>query len=309
MAYRLDPDLPGDDAVRATAHERLLHAAAALRGDNADGPAVAVHETRKDLKKTRSLLRLVRPALKGKSYRQVNDDLRDIARSLSDTRDADVLAETVGALAARFAGQVPKATFTSLKRSFGARARAARRRGLGGDVTAAAERLDQAAAAVAEWPLGTVDAETLRDGAARAYERGVRERERALDDPSAERLHAWRKRVKDLWYQTQLLEAAWPEVLGAHAEEAHRLSTLLGEEHDLDLLAEQLAQRQGAATDAPVDEDPVAELIGQRREELRAEAFALGARVYAERPKAYRRRLGALLQAAQDARPVAVAEA
>jgi hypothetical protein len=41
----------------------------------------------------------------------------------------------------------------------------------------------------------------------------------------------------------------------------------------------------------PVDVDALIELIDHRREQLQAEAMQVGARLYAERPKAFRRRM------------------
>ena len=65
--------------------------------------------------------------------------------------------------------------------------------------------------------------------------------------PEPELLHAWRKRAKDLWYHQRLLAPAWPDVLGAQAEEAHALTELLGDDHDLAVLAARLERRRRAA--------------------------------------------------------------
>ena len=90
-----------------------------------------MHGARKDLKKTRALLRLVRPALPGKVYRRENRELRDIARALSSTRDADVLVAVVDGLHKRYdddlnlrailhrAGFVPAGRFGYSASSFG----------------------------------------------------------------------------------------------------------------------------------------------------------------------------------------------
>ena len=44
--------------------------------------------------------------------------------------------------------------------------------------------------------------------------------------------------MKDLWYQQQLLEESWPGVMKAQAKQAKKLSKLLGDDHDLTVLAE-----------------------------------------------------------------------
>ena len=84
--------------------DRARLAAAARRGRRS---GEAVHEARKDLKKLRSALKLVRPVLGEKAYRRENERFRDVARELSDVRDAQVRAETVEGLAQRFPDDAP----------------------------------------------------------------------------------------------------------------------------------------------------------------------------------------------------------
>jgi hypothetical protein len=62
----------------------------------------AVHEARKDLKKLRAVLRLVRDDLGDAVYRSENVRFRDAGRMLSGARDAHVRVETLAALRERF---------------------------------------------------------------------------------------------------------------------------------------------------------------------------------------------------------------
>ena len=156
------------------------------------------------------------------------------------------------------------------------------------------EALRAAELRVESWPLEGAGWDDVLAGAARAYARGREAFKVARADPTPESLHAWRKRAKDLWYHQRLLAPAWPAVLGAQAEEAHVLSELLGDDHDLAVLMERLATDDDApplppAVDAQRPE--LRELVAHRSDELRAEATRLGRRVYAERPKAFSRRL------------------
>src|SRR2546421_217488 len=79
-----------------------------------------------------------------------------------------------------------------------------------------------------------------------------------------------------------------PEQLGGEAGEAHRLSELLGDDHDLSFPS-------GAVVDVsagiPAGVEGVRGLIQYRRNELQTDAFFLGERLYAESPKAFARRL------------------
>jgi CHAD domain-containing protein len=273
MAYALSLDAVGD-SLRRAAREQLDAAAEGL--NQPDDPVEAVHDARKRLKKTRALLRLARPAMPARTFRKRNRELRDQGRALSGARDADVLLETVDGLADRYSGRLPKARFTA------ARTRLARDRPEGvpeHDVPTLAARSDG-------WPVDAVDAATLTRALATTYERGRKAFAEADAGPTMENLHAWRKRVKDLWYQQKLLKRVWPDVMDALAGEAKALSKLLGEDHDLAVLAAELP-----------DDDALAPLIEHRRAELLEQARSLGRRVYAESPKAFRKRVRSYVRA------------
>jgi hypothetical protein len=117
---------------------------------------------------------------------------------------------------------------------------------------------------------------------------------RLLEEPSGELLHEWRKRAKDLWYHLRILRGAWPALLGETADEAHRLTELLGDHHDLTVLAEDAARRPGLLGKA---EPRVQSLIARRQGELLEDAVVLGSRLYAEKPDAFGARLRAYWEA------------
>ena len=106
-------------------------------------------------------------------------------------------------------------------------------------------------------------------------------------------MHEWRKRVKDLWYHLRLLHDVWPAALAGPEQEAHALSDLLGDHHDLTVLIEEL--RDGE------EERLVGELAERRQGELLAEAIPLGRRLYAEKPGRFGGRLEAYWGAWQSA--------
>jgi hypothetical protein len=102
-------------------------------------------------------------------------------------------------------------------------------------------------------------------------------------------VHETRKALKkERSLLLRLLEPISPGTMHGHAQEAHRLSDLLGDDHDLAVLRASLVA-SGAAL--PVDLDSVIMLIDHRREQLQAEATLVGTRLYAEKPKAFRRRI------------------
>jgi CHAD domain-containing protein len=295
---------PVPATLRATALELVDDAIATAGVGIAEDPVAGIHEVRKDIKKARSLLRLVRSGIGGKAYRRENRHLRDTARGVSGVRDADVLVETVDKLAERYVGRLPKRAFATVRR------RLAREAGgsgaVGGDSVSESlvAALNQTRERIDSWGLDACDEATLRAGAVRAYARGRDALAAVERERSVEALHDWRKRVKDLWYHQRLLRNAWDAQLKATAQESHRLADLLGDDHDLAVLAERVADRPGSAA---LDNETLLSLIAERRAELQHEALELGRRVYAEKPKAYGRRLGRYLAAAGTERAAATA--
>jgi CHAD domain-containing protein len=108
----------------------------------------------------------------------------------------------------------------------------------------------------------------------------------AARKPSTENLHEWRKQAKYLWHDLQVLEPVWPGVMKELAEQAHDLTQLLGDDHDLAVLHETVAtNREKAGTEDVIE--ALFALIDRRRAELQREAFMLGKRLYLAKPGAF----------------------
>jgi CHAD domain-containing protein len=233
---------------------------------------------------------------------------------LSAARDAEAMLATLDELSERYAGQLPERTFESVRTPL-ERRRDAQREQLGSsDLTVrAAAELAAVRARIDEWELTEGGWSVLEGGLRRSYRDGRRAFHRAHDHRSGDDWHEWRKRVKDLWYQQRLLSAVAGPACAGQAKDAHRLADLLGDDHDLLVLRRALT---GEVSHAPADLDAVVGLIGHRQQELRRQALQLGARVYAEKPKRFVRRMRAMWRAgrgqkavAADQRPAELAQA
>lgn len=293
--YRLLEDEDAAAGMRRVILGRLEKATERLReaGDAGDAHAEAIHGARKDLKKARAALRLIREELGEKTFKQENRALRDAARLLSASRDAEVKLATLDALVAGEGDAPPAATAlwrealaTDRDRIVGG--------GEGDQVGAAVAAIEEVTARVPEWRIHHDGWKLLAPGLDTAYSEG-REAFAALgDSPRFETVHDLRKRGKDLWYQVRLLRDAWPPVLDATAEELHDFTDLLGDHHDLAVLAEDLAERPQVTA---AQQETLRALIEARQAELLGEARAAGERIYAEKPKAFGRRLHAYWRA------------
>lgn len=274
-AYRLEEGEPLGEGIARVARGRIDRALAELRGQTGGTPEQVVHEARKQLKKLRGLLRLARGELGEETYGRENACARDAARELAGMRDADAMLATLATLEELDTRPLRQALEAHRVRADGgARALV---------VAAVTETLVELRERVDAWPLERDGFEAVEAGLARTYRQGRRDWRAVRREPSVEGLHEWRKRVKDHWYQLVLLERAWPAVLAPWAEEVHSLSRLLGEDHDLAVLLDWSRRH------APLE--GLEGTVADRRRDLEARAFALAARLYAERPSAFVRRL------------------
>ena len=291
-SYRLLADEEVGAGVRRAIVGRLDKAAERLRDADGDALAEAIHGARKDLKKARAALRLVREELGEKSFKRENRELRDAARTLSASRDAEVKLETLDALV-EGDGDVPPGA-TALWRE----ALTADRDRIGGGESGGTEEAVAAIEAVAArapgWKLRADGWKLLSPGLDTAYREG-REAFAALgEEPDFESVHELRKRGKDLWYQLRLLRDAWQPVLEPTAEEVHDFTDRLGDHHDLAVLCVDLVGREEVEA---VHRESLRTLIEARQASLLAEALAAGERIYAEKPKAFGRRMHAYWRA------------
>lgn len=245
----------------------------------------AIHGARKDLKKLRTLLRLLRDGLPKTVYAEESRRYREAGRLLSPLRDAEVKLGTLAALAEGEPG-LPAAAVESW------RAILERDREAAGDTTSdraaeaeAIELIEAGRAGVEGWPVRD-SWKAIAPGLERSYRRGRRRMHAARRGQSEEAWHEWRKRTKDLWYAHLLLAPAWPEVLEATAKEAHRLSEALGDHHDLAVLRADLHQRRLGGEETRALEAA----IDCHQAGLAGAALDLGRRLYAERPEDFSRR-------------------
>jgi len=288
-AYRLKPKEGAAEGLRRVALGRARKAQDRLRAAGEDGAADAIHGARKDLKKIRSVLRLARGGLGKKALRAENRRFRDAGRMLSESRDAEVKLQTLAQLRERSGEELPASQARAWEAALAAdRARVQADAG-GERAERAIEAIAAGEARIAEWSLEPDCWRLLEPGLDRCYRQGRRALKAVRAERRDEDVHELRKRVKDLWYQQRLLVEAWPELLEPATEQAHRLADLLGDHHDLAVLAADLRARQ----DLELDCDAAGELIARHQDELLDEALALAERLYAEKAKCFRRRMRA----------------
>lgn len=257
MAYALEHGESLTAAIPRLMNEQIVRARQHLAEND-------VHEARKRFKETRALLRLIREPL-GAQFAIENAWFRDAGRDLAAVRDADAMLEALDKL------QLPRGARAKAKRAL---QKTRTHPPLDGLIANALDQLVLAQARIAFWPPMDDSFDTIAAGLRRTYRDGRRTMKSAH---SPEALHEWRKFVKTHWYHLQLLRDLWPPVMKAQAGVLSDLSHALGDHHDLHVLGESAPELQ--------------ETIAARQQELEKQAFALGARIYAEHPDAFLSRM------------------
>lgn len=290
----LRPGSAVGEALRAVARDILAESRAAI--DDPDrSDAVAVHDYRKAMKRWRALLRLLEPFL-GDDGQRLRIEARDLARELAGARDVQAVLDALPDIERARQGLSPT-SFATMRGRIEAIKHAAEATTLTLDMRARLRAaLATAASAVETWPLGDLK---FADVAARLAEgyRGARSAiPRAWPRATDEKLHELRRRVVEHRYQIEVVEPLWPRFGKLWVGEAQRLRERLGTCNDLALLSALTAPHRPLAP----WRSRLTPLVAERKAAHVSTARRLAGRLFAEKPKAFRRRLVALWKSRGD---------
>jgi CHAD domain-containing protein len=293
MGFRLKLREPLPEGLKRVFREQI-ESALYLCENPAKQRGVTVHEVRKHLKKLRAAMRLAAGTVGKNCHAGEDRCVRKIGRLVSDLRDAQVRLQTFVELRDQATKRSEQQLFPRTeelllleRESFSA--------AFAGWQAQAIPQLERVKTRLMKWQLQGLTWKQICGGVANIYKRGQRGLAKTIADPVPENFHAWRKRVKDIWYQLRILQPLNRVVLTEMAHDAEVLGELLGREHDLDFLLARLEKESGDVTLA----DELAQLqklIGRRCRRLRRDALELGRRFYAEPAKAFAKRISIFIR-------------
>ncbi|KAF5884170.1 CHAD domain-containing protein [Rhizobium sp. PEPV16] len=241
MAYRIRPDADFTKAFRSVATEQLERAVTFLE-ERPDGAHEAIHSFRKNLKRLRSLYRLVAREVPD-FQAQENARLRDTARSLSAIRDAAALIGTAKYLQHAARGNEESealgriVTILEGRRDWMAQAESGLEQRL-------AETSDVLKEAISALDAISFDGGHRKNARmlAKSWRRTARKAKTALaachGEASADDFHDLRKRTYDYRLYHALLRDVWPGAMKVKRDAAKELVEDLGHIHDLTVLSE-----------------------------------------------------------------------
>jgi CHAD domain-containing protein len=285
----LDPHQPIGPSLVGIARAMLAQAAHETR---AETDALAIHGVRTAMKHWRAYLRLLEPFLDDEGTR-LRLEARDLARGLAGARDAQSALDALEDLGEDYAPFSEKSLATITQRIEAVRSSAESATLKPGARESLANAFALTVDAVDRWDLHKLTFEDLAESLTDGY---LRAQQAIPDDwttADIEELHGLRQRVIIHRYQMELVLPLWPRLGRVWTQEAQRLRDRLGRHHDLAVLAALAGPHQPLARWRA----RLAPAIAARQADHIEAAMRQAGRLFAEKPKAFCRRMIALWRA------------
>ena len=291
----LKPGSPVGETLQASA-AHLLRQAHDILEDRSLDDKVVVHDIRRAMKQWRAFLKMLSPFL-ADQHQGLRDDARTLARKLTVARDAqsaiDAFHDTIAGTYDLPPTLSPQNLVAIYRRLEDLRVE---KEATIWDEETRQQFADYIAAAsyyVSHWALHPLTFSDLAGCLAKTYRRARRALPKDWKSASPDDLHELRRRVVEHRYQMELIEPAWPRLGRIWVDEAQRLRTRLGRVQDLHVLTQLTLPHQPLA----YWRSKLTPLIAHQQAEYVRMASRVATRLFAESPKAFRRRLEALWDA------------
>lgn len=262
--------------MRRIVNEQLDVAIAGL--SSSTDSAESVHTARKSLKRIRTILRLIRPALGPELFDQQNQLFRDVGRLLSPLRDAHVQRDTLqqfnlpGSTIVLTLNQRLMGEEDELMSNLQTRKRAHR-------------ILVKTRREIDKWPLQKLNEVAVRKGLQRVYKNTQTAFRAAKKKASPENLHEWRKRTKDYLYVLELMTEFRSRKLAKARRRGKKLNEQLGMDHDFFFVFENLRQRPLSRPRSELHH--IAQVVSDKRSRLEKRAFRIGKKLFEPDPREF----------------------
>ncbi len=245
-----------------------------------------IHKTRKNFKKIRTVLRLIRSHLQEKNFQLENSFYRSAGRTLSDLRDSTVLIQTFDKLLNKSELEMSNFDFSVFRDFLIEKHKniSAAKNKKSMVINSLITDLILARSRVFDWPISGDNFKIIKKNLQRIYEQGQGYMYAVFNESIKENVHEWRKRVKDLWYSMRILSNLWPEIMSPMVILLGKLSDTLGDTNDLFLLKERIITNQSKFKDDQHTRELI-NFIDRRIIDLLRDARSIGRKVYSEDSK------------------------
>lgn len=287
MKYRFEIGKNTEYEIKRIIVERFDQSIERFRRDDLNIDE-AVHQLRKNMKKVRGALRLVRDVIGKSQYKERNAAARDIARIGAQIRESKVRIDTLNKMNAHFNPEMKDNFYPVLTQKLKTEHQDLKNRLVNEENISARilQKLSETKTDMEKLVIPEDGFDAFNDGLKRVYKRGRKAMKKAQIDSTVENHHEWRKRVKYLWYQMRILKNTWPEGLKGYINELHQLSDYLGDDHDLYDLRKKLHSKSDF-NENEINVKHLDVLTDSFSNEKRHAARILGGKIYAENKKAF----------------------
>jgi len=272
MIMKVPSELPAASADAALVLLRRL-----MAGVNADLSAMPsreadrIHDIRVGMKKFRAILALLDKEIPARTLKEADRLARELKGHFSSSRDTEVLRDLLLDLLHK-----EKASQLVSELALG------ETQGSASDSIPAAQAVAlRLGALVAGWRLKKTGNSILLEGWMRTYRSARRTLKMCEKDGDDFLFHEWRKRIKELLYQSLILPASTARAWLVPRAEA--LAATLGHQHDLALLDARFAEH--------LPDHRAARIVAKKKRRLAARALSQGRRLLAEKPSTLRKKL------------------
>jgi CHAD domain-containing protein len=272
------PQAPSPSALKAAARADLRSLAAALRKTKS---GESVHGARRQIKRLRSLMRLLRTPIGEEAFRAVNDALRNAADALAGRRRAEALVAAAGRLGGGRAHVHWRQIAEAHRDAHGTGPSAE------SGPEAAGEAIKAAALIVGGLRLKPGAAPDIGEAFLATYRRARKWLDHGFSSGNAEDLHTARKHVIHHLHHLDLLRAHLVHPARRIAA-LEKLREALGDLNDLDELCQLAA---GGKASLP---ETATRAMTKRRALLIKRAEKAAGRLFRHKPKAFQKRIGAM---------------
>lgn len=198
-------------------------------------------------------------------------------------RDANSDIETLDLLSEQFEDVLPDDAFPNIYEAL-----YEKRTSLAEKVLEDQNTLEKIALALKEklkesenWRFEVKTFEDIRPSIKRVYKRGVKGYEDSLESRKTEDIHDWRKRVKYMRYQLEIISRIWPQMLLVMEDELHDVSDFTGMYHDCVELVESV---ESLEIEDFQEKELLRSIAGQHEKNMMDLAFYTARKFYWEKP-------------------------
>jgi CHAD domain-containing protein len=246
-----------------------------------------IHNVRTTIKRLRALLRLIRPVVGEVFFNRENARLRKAGRRLAVARDAEVARETLKTLPV--SGEPEKKAVAAALAGLESKTQPGT--DIGEALRRVKEDLEQTKRNLQRLQLVKGEWEVVETGLQDVYRQSRKRMNTALQDGGDGAFHKWRIRVKNLFYELQLLEPVWPKRMDKMTSRLAKLQDKIGLDHDIAVLKALLRKTPDTFGGTEAVEHVIRRLDKESRK-LRHTAEPLGEKIFAKKPRRFVRQLG-----------------